>query len=107
MDVVKYLLNIFLNIKKDDIKKFIDNNGDIITLIENNLNKITLSIVKFLGRMYWKNIEPYLTDTNKALQLILKYRPDLKDILDTPKGRMWLYNTLKKLYPYLYNLIWK
>lgn len=106
MNIVDELLKLFINIPKKDIEYAVNNNVDLLPILQNNIYKISMSIIRFFGRMYWNDIESYLTNTDKMLELLIRIRPELKDVLDTPKGKLWLYENLKRIYPYIYKLIW-
>lgn len=104
--MIEKIIEIFRNIPKKDIVDFIEKDGDLLPLIKENIQKIAITVIKIFGRLYWNIIEEYLTDTEKTIQLILKIRPDLEDILKSEKGKKWVYENLKRIYKFVYELIW-
>ncbi len=84
------------------MKKVVEKNEDIVTPIINYINKLGAP-AKIGIAWFWDEIEEYLTDVPKIYNTIIEYRPDLKEIFDTPQGRKWLNETVKRLY----NELWK
>ena len=104
---IQVLLNIFNNINKQDIVNFIQNNGDLTELIKKNIYAHANSIIKTLLRIFWDDIESIITDTDKVIEILVKARPDLKDVFKDQKAKLWLYENLKKLYAFLYDYTWR
>ena len=84
------------------MEKVVNNNVDIVTPIVDYINKLG-DFAKIGIAWFWDEIEEYLTDVPKVYETIVTNRPDLKEIFDTPQGRMWLNSTIKRLY----NELWK
>lgn len=104
--MIENILEIIKNIPKEEIVKFINENKNLLPIIKDNIHKIAINVIKIFGRLYWNKIEEYLTDTNKVIELVLKIRPDLEDILNSEKGKIWVYENLKRIYSFVYDLIW-
>lgn len=102
-EVKKLLLSYFLKIPKEKIEEIVEKGINIVDLVKQHAK----NFAKYLIRMYWREIEDILTDVNKVYNLIVSYRPDLKDIFDTPKGRKWLNENVQRLYDWLYKFAWE
>lgn|GEM_PF-3400401 len=85
------------------MKRVVERNEDIVTPIINYINKLG-DFAKIGIAWFWDEIEEYLTDVPKVYQTIVENRPDLKEIFDTPQGRIWLNNTVKRLYNELWQI---
>lgn len=74
----------------------------LFDLVKNHLQRVS----KFALRIFWKDIEKYLTNARLVADLIIQERPDLKDILYSPEGRRWLIKNLQEIYDFLYDYTW-
>ena len=103
---IKWCLETFVN--EDSLQYAIDNDLDIITLALNHYgighSDIT-PLFRLVVRMYWKEVEKYLTDANKVLQTLSKNEACRK-VLSTEKGRSYLNRCCKTSYDKLYELCW-
>ena len=104
---VELLLSFFKNVPKEQIEAYIKENRDLLPLLKEKLNSFATWIVKKLLQSFWDTIEEYLTDTNKIIELIVRYRPDLKDLFMKKETQVWLYNNVKRIYEFLYEFTWK
>ena len=104
---VELLLSFFKNVPREQIEAYIKENRDLLPLLKEKLNSFATWIVKKLLQSFWDTIEEYLTDTNKIIELIVRYRPDLKDLFMKKETQVWLYNNVKRIYEFLYEFTWK
>jgi len=108
--VVKTVLSWGLSkVTKENLEWAIRENVDLITLAFNHYhlgNPMIKPLFKLVLKVYWNPIEEYLTDVNKIYAVIVKNKPDCKEILDTPEGRDYLNRLVDAAYNYLYELAW-
>jgi hypothetical protein len=103
---IKWCLESF--VKENNLQYAIDNDLDILTLALNHYgighSEIT-PLFKFTIRMYWKEVEQYLTDVNKVLETLSKDEA-CRQLLSTEKGRNYLNRCCKTSYEKLYEFTW-
>jgi hypothetical protein len=103
---IKWCLEKFVN--EDNLQYAIDNDLDILTLALNHYgighSEIT-PLFKLAIKMYWKEVEQYLTDVSKVLETLSKNEA-CRQLLSTEKGRNYLNRSCKTSYDRLYNIIW-
>jgi len=81
----------------------------IVEAIEKNLNIeqiVEVKIPKKTMQKYWAHIERILVDVGEFRKFLLSQRPDLEDILSTPKGIKWLNEKVPILYEKVYKAVW-
>lgn len=103
---IKWSLENFVN--ENNLQYAIDNDLDLLTLALNHYgvghSEIT-PLFKLAIKMYWKEVEQYLTDVSKVLETLSKNEA-CRQILSTEKGRSYLNRCCKTSYERLYLLIW-
>lgn len=60
--------------------------------------------VRFIIMLHWSEISAYLSKVENVYNVLAR-KPEIKKLLDTPQGRMWLNKTVELLYWKLYNLV--
>lgn len=103
---VNFLLGYLEKLDKKTVIDYIDNNRPLLPVIQNAILKNSISIVRFILRAYWKKIDKYLHNGDYIIQTIVSKRPDLKDVLESEKGRQWIYEQLRQIYDFLYKFTW-
>jgi len=81
-------------IKPADFKNAMENKWDPSRLILNHFHEIierpqVKPLVQFALKLYWKEIEDYLTNVKKVYQ-ILCLNPELKKLLENEEARRYL-----------------
>lgn len=60
--------------------------------------------VRFIIMLHWSEISAYLSKVENVYKVLAR-KPEIKKLLDTPQGRIWLNKTVELLYWKLYNLV--
>ncbi len=101
------------NVKPEHIKEAVEKDIDAFDyLFFNHFSKYTShphfsGLLRIAFRKYWHLVEKYLCNVQN-LYLVLTYgRPEIKKILDTPKGRRWLNKVAESAYKKLYRWVWE
>ncbi len=105
--LISLLLNFFERIPKETIQQYVEQKKELVPLISEKLKSFALWVIKRILRIYWQDIEYYLTNPDKLLELLLEKRPDLRDIFEKPENRKWFEDQCWKLYDWLYDFTWK
>ncbi len=96
-------------VNEDSLNYAIDNDLDIITLTLNHYalghSQVT-PVFKMAMKMYWDEVESYLTNVEKIFKII-EQKPGCAKIIDTERGRSYLNRCCKVAYEQLYELIWE
>jgi hypothetical protein len=104
---IKWCLEKFVN--EENLRYAIDNDLDILTLALNHYgighSEIT-PLFKLAIKMYWKEVEQYLTCVSKVHETLSKNEA-CRQLLSTEKGRSYLNRCCKTSYERLYSLIWE
>lgn len=103
---IKWCLEKFVN--ENNLQYAIDNDLDILTLALNHYgighSEIT-PLFKLAIKMYWKEVEQYLTDVSKVLETLSKNEA-CRQLLSTEKGISYLNRSCKNSYNTIYDFIW-
>jgi len=113
-DKTKLISFLYLGLSKIDRRRFeemIKNMTDPKEIMFNHLSKYTKNpvvskMIKYYLMKYWKDIEGVITDANKVYKILVERRPDIKDLLDTRQGRIYLNYFVKRMYQVLYEYTW-
>ena len=96
-------------VNEESLNYAIDNDLDIITLALNHYalghSQVT-PVFKSAVKMYWNEVESYLTDVEKIFKII-EQKPGCAKIINTDKGRSYLNRCCKATYNQLFSLIWE
>jgi len=90
------------------LKEAIEGDLDLTELAFNHMhlsNPMVLPILKIFGRVYWREIEDYLSDAQRIYSILIE-KPEYRSILDNPRARKYLNRQLEKLYNEFYRVIW-
>jgi len=103
---ISWSLKSFVN--EENLRYAIDNDVDILTLALNHYglsHSSVTPIFRLSMKMYWDEVESYLTDVEKVFKTLSK-NPNCAKIIDTEKGRSYLNRCCKEAYDKLYDFIW-
>lgn len=107
-DFITWSLEKYVN--EENLSYSIENDLDIVTLALNHYgmshSKTITPIFKITMKMYWGEVESYLINVEKVFSILSK-KPEIKEILDTEKGRSYLNRCCKETYDKLYDFVWK
>ena len=95
-------------ITPESLKKAISENIDLIqlSLEKSGVNDFPLKpLFKRFARCNWSEIEYYLTNAQRVYDIINR-NPSCGALLDMPQGNLYLNNTCKRTYIWLYNYLW-
>ncbi len=88
----------------------IKNNVDIIALSLNHFHlssPVVAPVFRLALQMFWEEfIEQYLADAKKIYDILSK-DSEVKEILDTPRGRDYLNRCVEASYNSLYTFAWE
>jgi ribosomal protein L11 methylase PrmA len=109
--VENWIKNGIQEIKLSDIEESIQKQTDpgeiLIAQIPTYLhNPLTATLIKSCLMQHWAYISGILSSTSNVYNILTENRADIKQILDTPKGRTWLNKACIDGYTILYNLTW-
>jgi len=105
--LVMNLFSFFMKLPKEQVEDAIKKDLRIVDLIKQHLVNFSLFMLKTIIRMFWNEIESYITNPNKLLELIKQYRPDIYELLITEQGYKWFIKNLREVYDWLYDFTWK
>jgi len=104
---IEWVLQKFVTEK--NLRYALENDLDILTLAFNHygLGHGDLTpLFRLAMKMYWDEVESYLTNVSKVLSLLSK-KPKCSEILDTVKGRDYLNRCCRSTYDRLYTFVWE
>ena len=104
---INWALTNYVNV--ENFKYAIENNVDILILAFNHMHighPLVAPAFRLVVQMYWAEfIEYYVADVPK-IYAILSKNPQVKEMLDTDSGRIYLNNCCKTAYDAFYNFAW-
>jgi len=104
---INWALTNYVNV--ENLNYAIQNNVDILLLAFNHMHvghPLVAPAFRLMIQMYWSEfIEYYVADVPKIYS-ILSRNPQVKEILDTEVGRIYLNNCCKTAYDAFYNFAW-
>jgi len=96
----------------DDLEDAIESDFNASTLLLNHFHEymehpVLGGLTRLVFKHFWDTVEYILTDANKIYNILTENRPDLKDLLNTPKGKKWLNESTQTSYENLYAWVWE
>jgi hypothetical protein len=106
----KFIENAIKKIKAKDFIDAMNKKLDPSKLILNHLHSIIEQpqikpLVQLALRIYWKDIESYLTDANKVYNLLCE-NPELRELLKRDDAKRYLNYAVATTYKRLYEWVW-
>lgn len=105
-----WLLGLLYSIDPEDLKNAIENNENLVVLFFNHYKLADYRvrpIARRLLKMFWNDLEKYLTNPILILEELCKSRPELKPILISKRSIEWLNRNCENLYRAFYNYVFK
>lgn len=113
-DPREWLLDFFRSIPREDIERFIDSGYDLVPLLKDKLEDVRVNMPSWvmdfvigLLRKEWKNIESFLSDTDKVIKELVRLRPELAVTFAKKHRREWLEKQLMQIREFLYHIAWE
>lgn len=103
---IDYLLSYL--IKPENLEAAVKNNVELTTVLFNHChlsNPLIFPLFKLAVKLYWNEIEEYLTNVPKIYSLLAQ-NPSNTPILEKPETKKYLNTQITKLYQTLYMLAW-
>ena len=104
--VSDYFKRALERIDRTELEETIRSGRLITPVIEQQIRELGTDILRFFGKLFWRDIESWLLDVDRVKRKLLECRPDLKDLLESEEGNKWLCDNLQHIYDRLYSLIW-
>lgn len=108
-----FIISFLREVKAEHIKYAIDNDIVVFDYLFYQKFKEYVSHPQFSGlirlalRKYWRLVEKYLADVRNLYFVLTYNKPDIKKLLDSPKGRKWLNKNAELSYKKLYKWVWE
>ena len=98
-------------IPSDSLREAIEKGIYIDSILFNHFHKwmehpVLKPLIQLVLKTHWKCIEELLTDAYKLREFIISERPELKEMLYSPKAIVWLNEVCKRGYARLYSYTW-
>jgi len=110
MECKDWLLSLLAAVDPKDLENAIKNNENLVVLFFNHYKLADYRvrpIARRLLRLFWKDLEKYLTNPILILEELCKSRPELKPILVSKRSIEWLNQNCENLYRSFYNYVFK
>ncbi|WP_292319215.1 hypothetical protein [Caldisphaera sp.] len=104
---IEYLLGFLTKLDIKTVNEYIEKDKSLVPLLDKSIKENVITIIKFILRGYWNQIDKYLHNPDLIISIINKKRPDIAQVLRSEKGRKWLIKQLREIYEYLYNFTWR
>jgi len=97
-------------IRKEDFLNAMKSNYDPSKLILNHFHTVierpeVKPLVQFALKLYWQDIEEYLTNVQKIYDLLC-LNPELREVLKKPETKRYLNYAVASAYVRLYEWVW-
>ena len=107
---MEWIANLLASIDPEDLKNAIENNENLVVLFFNHYKLADYRvrpIARRILKIFWEDLEDYLTNPIKVLEFLCKANPKLKPILITKRSIEWLNQNCENLYRAFYNYVFK
>lgn len=93
-----------------DLERAVRDREDPLRIVFNHWHLSNPSVARLARpvlKLFWSDLEYYLTDVSRVYEAIVSERPEAREVLDTPEGRRYLNYCVSRMYSAFYDYVWR